>query len=64
MDYVNYKGTKGFVSRTGFFFFLPNPWIRKKHMVHSVKGLAENMLEFGMEDKLLPTKELLRKLSP
>lgn len=21
MDYVNYKGTKGFVSRTGFFFF-------------------------------------------
>lgn len=61
MDYVNYKGTKGFVSLTGF--FLPNPWIRKKHMVHSVKGLAENMLEAGMEDELLPTKELLRKLS-
>lgn len=55
MDYVNYKGTTGFVSPTGF---LTKP-MDKKCMVQSVRGLAENMLEAGMEDELLSTKELL-----
>lgn len=59
MDYVNYKGTKGFGSPT-------EPLTKsmdKKNMVQSVRGLSENMLTGRMEDVAYFPKEPHRKLS-
>lgn len=59
VDYVNYKGTKGFVSPTE----PPTKSMDKKNMIQSVRGLSENMPKARREDVLISTKELHRKLS-
>lgn len=59
MDYVNYKGTKGFVSPTE----PPTKSMDKKNMIQSVSGLSESMPKARREDVLISTKEVHRKLS-